>query len=69
MMIVDSRILHVYGFNFTGLDIEKSRSFGVISKNGKKGGEESGKGGEEGGPGGGCRLVKAVTGSRPKIPA
>ena len=33
MMIVDDRVLHVYGFNFTGMDIEKSRSFGVISKN------------------------------------
>ena len=29
MMIVDSQFLHVYGFNFTGLDIAKSRSFGV----------------------------------------
>ena len=28
MMIVDNAILHVYGFNFTGLDIGKSRSFG-----------------------------------------
>ena len=35
MMIVDSRILHVYGFNFTLLDMEKSRSFGIISKNKK----------------------------------
>jgi cardiolipin synthase A/B len=35
MMIVDSRYLHLYGFNFTGLDIDKSRSFGVISKNRK----------------------------------
>jgi cardiolipin synthase len=33
MMIVDRRILHVYGFNFTGLDIAKSRSFGVNTKN------------------------------------
>ena len=33
MLIVDSRVLHVYGFNFTGLDIEKSRSFGVTSRN------------------------------------
>jgi phosphatidylserine/phosphatidylglycerophosphate/cardiolipin synthase-like enzyme len=32
-MIVDGRLLHVYGFNFTDLDIKKSRSFGVISKN------------------------------------
>ena len=35
MMIVDSRILHVYGFNFTGLDMEKSRSFGIVTKNHK----------------------------------
>jgi phosphatidylserine/phosphatidylglycerophosphate/cardiolipin synthase-like enzyme len=35
MMIVDNKFLHVYGFNFTRLDIAKSRSFGVISKNGK----------------------------------
>jgi cardiolipin synthase A/B len=35
MMIVDSRILHVYGFNFTRLDMEKSRSFGVVTKNHK----------------------------------
>ena len=35
MMIVDSRILHVYGFNFTRLDMEKSRSFGIVTKNHK----------------------------------
>lgn len=35
MMIVDNKVLHVYGFNFTGLDMLKSRSFGVISKNDK----------------------------------
>jgi cardiolipin synthase len=35
MMIVDRRILHVYGFNFTGLDIAKSRSFGATTKNHK----------------------------------
>ena len=33
MMIIDGRILHVYGFNFTRLDMEKSRSFGVITRN------------------------------------
>src|SRR5436309_753309 len=33
MMVIDGRILHVYGFNFTGLDMEKSRSFGVVTKN------------------------------------
>jgi cardiolipin synthase len=31
MMVTDSR-LHVYGFNYTKLDIEKSRSFGVTTK-------------------------------------
>ena len=35
MVIIDSKILHVYGFNFTGLDIEKSRSFGVVTRNEK----------------------------------
>jgi cardiolipin synthase len=35
LMIVDDKILHVYGFNLIGLDILKSRSFGVISKNRK----------------------------------
>jgi phosphatidylserine/phosphatidylglycerophosphate/cardiolipin synthase-like enzyme len=35
MMIVDNKVLHVYGFNFTGLDMLKSRSFGVITKNDK----------------------------------
>src|SRR6266851_2547855 len=35
MMIVDAKFLHIYGFNFTRLDIMKSRSFGVISKNAK----------------------------------
>ena len=35
MMIVDSRILHVYGFNFTRIDMEKSRSFGIVTKNRK----------------------------------
>lgn len=35
MMIVDNTWLHVYGFNFTRLDIGKSRSFGVITRNRK----------------------------------
>jgi phosphatidylserine/phosphatidylglycerophosphate/cardiolipin synthase-like enzyme len=30
MLIVD-KVLHVYGFNFTKLDIDKSRSFGVVT--------------------------------------
>ena len=33
MMIVDQRVLHVYGFNFTGLDIRRSRSFAVTTRN------------------------------------
>lgn len=33
LLIVDRELLHVYGFNLTRLDIEKSRSFGVITKN------------------------------------
>src|SRR6267154_5239212 len=33
MMIIDEKVLHVYGFNFTALDIEKSRSFGIVTKN------------------------------------
>jgi len=33
MMIVDAHTLHVYGFNFTRLDIDKSRSFGIITRN------------------------------------
>ena len=31
MMLVDDRV-HVYGFNYTKLDIEKSRSFGIMTK-------------------------------------
>jgi cardiolipin synthase A/B len=33
MMVVDGRILHVFGFNFTRLDIDKSRSLGIITRN------------------------------------
>ncbi len=33
MVIVDQRVLHLYGFNFTNLDIRRSRSFGVITRN------------------------------------
>lgn len=35
MMIIDGELLHLYGFNFTHLDIDKSRSFGVITRNEK----------------------------------
>ena len=31
-MIVDGRTLHVLGFNFTHLDMDRSRSFGVLTK-------------------------------------
>ena len=34
MMIVDDE-LHVFGFNYTKLDIEKSRSFGIITRDPK----------------------------------
>jgi phosphatidylserine/phosphatidylglycerophosphate/cardiolipin synthase-like enzyme len=34
MMIAD-RVLHVYGFNFTKLDIDKSRSFGIVTSDKK----------------------------------
>jgi cardiolipin synthase A/B len=33
MMIVDGRELYVLAFNFTHLDIEHSRSFGIVTKN------------------------------------
>jgi len=33
MMIVDRSTLHVFAFNYTKLDVEKSRSFGVSTKN------------------------------------
>src|SRR5262245_130572 len=33
MLIVDNRTLHLFGFNFTALDINKSRSFGVTTRN------------------------------------
>ncbi len=35
VVIIDNKILHVYGFNFTALDMEKSRSFGIVTKNEK----------------------------------
>jgi phosphatidylserine/phosphatidylglycerophosphate/cardiolipin synthase-like enzyme len=41
MMIVDGCLLHLYGFNFTTLDIDKSRSFAIVSKNRKLVGEAS----------------------------
>ena len=35
MMIVDGTFLHVYGFNYTTLDIDKSRSFGIVTRDRK----------------------------------
>jgi cardiolipin synthase len=35
MMIVDGTWLHLYGFNFTRMDMGKSRSFGIITRNRK----------------------------------
>src|SRR5258705_2594305 len=35
MMIIDHRVLHVFAYNFTYLDIERSRSFGIITRDKK----------------------------------
>src|SRR6185295_5096856 len=35
MLIIDGRVFHVYVFNFTSLDVAKSRSYGVDTKNHK----------------------------------
>jgi cardiolipin synthase len=35
LMIVDNQFLHVYGFNYTTLDIDKSRSFGIVTRDRK----------------------------------
>jgi cardiolipin synthase A/B len=32
MLVVDGTLLHVYGFNYTKLDMDKSRSFGVTTR-------------------------------------
>ena len=32
MILVDGRTLNLYGFNFTKLDIDKSRSFGIVTR-------------------------------------
>ena len=39
MMIVDRRTLYMLSFNFTHLDIDHSRGFGIVTKNGKFVGE------------------------------
>jgi len=33
LMIIDRLALHLYGFNFTWLDITRSRSFGIVTRN------------------------------------
>jgi cardiolipin synthase len=33
LMIIDRRVLHLYSFNFTWLDMTRSRSFGVVTRN------------------------------------
>jgi phosphatidylserine/phosphatidylglycerophosphate/cardiolipin synthase-like enzyme len=35
MMIIDNAVLHVYGFNYTKLDMYKSRSFGIVTRDKK----------------------------------
>ena len=35
MMIIDHRVLYVFGFNFTYMDMERSRSFGYVTKDRK----------------------------------
>src|ERR1051325_6808356 len=35
LLIVDRRILYVLSFNFTHLDIDHSRGFGIVTKKGK----------------------------------
>jgi cardiolipin synthase len=35
LMIIDNDTLHVYGFNYTKLDIDKSRSFGIVTRDRK----------------------------------
>jgi cardiolipin synthase len=35
MLIIDGAALHVYGFNFTKLDVEHSRSFGIVTRDKK----------------------------------
>ena len=32
MMVIDGSLLHVYAFNYTKLDIDKSRSLGVMTR-------------------------------------
>ncbi|HEX4138068.1 MAG TPA: phospholipase D-like domain-containing protein [Bryobacteraceae bacterium] len=39
MMIVDRRVLYLLAFNFTWLDMERSRSFGIVTTNNKHVGE------------------------------
>ncbi len=69
MMIVDGRMLHVYGFNFTALDIDKSRSFGVDHQEPAAG---AGSGQAVRGrlqPPAVCSRATSVSSSAPKTPA
>jgi phosphatidylserine/phosphatidylglycerophosphate/cardiolipin synthase-like enzyme len=56
MMVCDGAVLHVYGFNYTKLDIDKSRSFGIITRD-KRLVQE------------GMRLVEADTARQPYSPS
>ena len=58
MMIVDDT-LHVFGFNYTKLDIEKSRSFGIVTKR-----QAPGEGGD-GAVRGRLRAAALLAGARP----
>jgi len=35
LMVIDRAAVHILGFNYTRLDIDRSRSFGIVSKNRK----------------------------------
>ena len=35
IMVIDQSILHLFSFNYTHLDIEHSRGFGIVTKNAK----------------------------------
>ncbi len=33
MMLIDRRVLHVFSFNYTAADLERSRGFGIVTRN------------------------------------
>jgi hypothetical protein len=37
MMLIDSQELYLLTYNFTHLDMEKSRSFGIVTRNSRPG--------------------------------